>query len=302
MDQGDWLAERFEEHRARLRAVAYRMLGSLSEADDAVQDAWLRLARADSGAIDDIGAWLTTVVARVCLDALRSKRRSPEVVRVPDPVVHVEGSTDPAQAALLADAVGLALLVMMETLAPEERVALVLHDVFGVRFDEIAPLMDRTPAATRQLVSRARRRVRAAPVPDTEPAGQRRVVDAFFKAVTDGDMEALLAVLDPDVVVRADFGASAHARMPREVRGARAVAATSLWFARFAAFGRRVLVNGAVGVIATETQWRSVMGFIVRRGRIAEIDILADPERLEGLDLTGVDSQLRSPASGSDPS
>jgi RNA polymerase sigma factor (sigma-70 family) len=286
----DWLAHRFESHRTRLRAVAYRMLGSISEADDAVQEAWLRLSRADANVIDDLEGWLITVVARVCLDELRSRRsrREDRLGPLPEPLVSREGDADPESAALLGDAVGLALLVVLDTLAPAERVAFVLHDVFAVAFDDIARIVDRSPAATRQLASRARRRVRGAPVPDRDLGRQRAVVDAFFAATRAGDLEALLAVLDPDVVVRADLGAVFGGL--REVRGARAVAEQSLTFAQFTTFGRPALVNGAVGIVAARPGRRySVVGFTVRRGRILEIDILADPERLRQLDLAGLD-------------
>ena len=302
MDEHDWLAEQFEEHRTRLRAVAYRMLGSTSEADDAMQEAWLRLGRCDADEIENLGGWLTTVVARVCLNMLRSRstRRegpldesqgTPVGSRVPDPIVApLEDEGNPEQEALLADSVGLALLVVLDTLSPAERLAFVLHDTFGVPFEEIAPIVGRSPAASRQLASRARRRVRgAAPVPDADLARQREVVDAFMAASRKGDFEALVAVLDPDVVLRADFGA-VPAGVPSEVRGARAVAQQALTFSRFAPFARPALVNGAAGlVVAPGGRPFSVMGFTVRRGKIVEIDVLADPARLGQLDLAVFD-------------
>jgi RNA polymerase sigma factor (sigma-70 family) len=288
---GEWLAQRFETHRTRLRAVGYRMLGSVSEADDAVQEAWLRLSRSDATTIADLEGWLITVVARVCMDELRSRRSRREdhlAGPLPEPLVSRDGELDPEQAALLGDAVGLALLVVLDTLAPAERLAFVLHDVFAVPFDEIAPIVDRTPAATRQLASRARRRVRGAPVPDADLKGQRAVVDAFFAAARAGDFEALLALLDPDVVVRADLGAVLGGS--REVRGARAVAQETLAFAQFTEFGRPALVNGAVGIVAARAgRPYSVVGFTVRRGKIVQIDILADQARLRQLDLAGLD-------------
>jgi RNA polymerase sigma factor (sigma-70 family) len=288
MDEADWLAQRFESHRTRLRAVAYRMLGSISEADDAVQEAWLRLSRSDAPAIDNLEGWLMTVIARVCLDQLRarrSRREAPVADGMPEPLVSRDAAIDPEQAVLLGDAVGLALLIVLETLGPAERLAFVLHDVFGVSFEEIAPIVDRTPTAARQLASRARRRVRAAPVPDVDVGRQRTVVDAFFVAARGGDFEALLAVLDPDVVVRADFGARRGGW--QEVRGARAVAEQALHYdRRFLEFGRPALVNGAAGVVAAgDGRVYSVMAFTVARDRIVEIDIVANPARLRHLDL-----------------
>jgi RNA polymerase sigma factor (sigma-70 family) len=297
-EHDDWLAQRFEENRTHLRAVAYRMLGSLSEADDAVQQAWLRLSRSHTKDIENLGGWLTTVVGRVCLDMLRSRRSrreeplgEPQGARVPDPIVgREEDGIDPEREALLADSVGLALLVVLETLNPAERLAFVLHDMFAVPFEEIAPIVGRTPSATRQLASRARRRVQgSAPVPDADLTRQREVVDAFLAASREGDLEALLAVLDPDVVLRADWGA-VLAGISREVRGARAVAEGALTFARLAPFAQPALVNGAAGVIvAPRGQPFSVMGFTVRGGKIVEIDILADPARLRRLDLAVLD-------------
>jgi RNA polymerase sigma factor (sigma-70 family) len=297
-EHDEWLAERFEGHRARLRGVAYRMLGSTGEADDAVQEAWLRLSRSGAGGIENLGGWLTTVVARVCLNMLRSRRSrreeplegplgEPLDARVPDPIVGRADGADPEQEALLADGVGLALLVVLETLTPAERLAFVLHDTFGMPFAEIAPIVGRSPAATRQLASRARNRVRgAAPAPETDRASQRKVVDAFLAASRGGDFDALLAVLDPDVVLRADNGAAGASRL---VRGARAVANQALTYSRLAPFSRPALVNGAPGAVtAPGGVPRAVMGFTVAGGRIVEIDILADPERLSRLDLRAV--------------
>ena len=290
MAERDWLAECFETHRQHLRSIAYRMLGSVSEADDAVQDAWLRLSRSKDGEIDNLEAWLTTVIARVCLDALRSRRRRREdsiEALLPDPIVSQESGLDPEQAAILGDSVGLAMLVVLDTLAPAERLAFVLHDVFGVPFDEIGRIVDRTPASARQLASRARRRVRGAPVPDADPHRQRVAVDAFFAAVRAGDFDALLTVLDPEVVVRADLGVAFGGS--REVRGARAVATEALAFARFVAFGRPALVNGAAGIVAADNgRTYSVVGFIVKNGKIVEIDILADTMRLQALELPDI--------------
>jgi RNA polymerase sigma factor (sigma-70 family) len=293
MDQGEGLlAERFQAHHPRLRAVAYQMLGSLSEADDAVQDAWLRVSRAGTGGVDNLGGWLTTVVARVCLDMLRSRaarREEPLEMHLPDPVISQPDMLDPEQEALLAEGVGLALLVVLDTLAPAERLAFVLHDTFAVPFEEISAILGRTPAATRQLASRARRRVRAAPArPDADLAGQQRAVDAFLAAARNGDLEALVAILDPDVVARADWG-KVPVRVPTVLRGARAVAEQALAFAHRAPQGRPVLVNGAAGVVvAAGARLIAVMGFMVTDGTITEIDILADPERLRQLDLTAL--------------
>jgi RNA polymerase sigma factor (sigma-70 family) len=292
VDEHDWLAERFQEHRGHLRAVAYRLLGSLAEADDAVQEAWLRLGRADPGGIDNLGGWLTTVVARVCLDMLRSRRsrrEQPLGLHLPDPIVSAQDGADPEQRALLAEGVGLALLVVLEALAPAERLAFVLHDLFAVPFEEIAPIVGRSPAAAKMLASRARRRVQgAAPVPDADLARQREVVDAFFAAARDGDFDALIAVLDPEVVVRADRGVAPPGAL-REVRGAAAVAEqvlTAGGFARLARLARPALVNGAAGVIvAAGGRLSSVVAFTVRGGKIVEIDVFADPERLRQLDL-----------------
>jgi RNA polymerase sigma-70 factor (ECF subfamily) len=284
----DWLTGRFEESRAHLRAVAYRMLGSLSEAEDAVQETWIRLHRADTHDVQNLGGWLTTVVARVCLDMLRARksRREESIARVPDPIV---SRADPANEAQLADSIGLALLVVLETLAPAERLAFVLHDLFGMPFEEIAPIVDRTPAAARQLASRARRRVQAAPAaPDRDLARQRQVVDAFLAASRAGDFAALVAVLDPDVVLRADAGA-APAPGTRELRGAENVARGSILYgktARVDRIERHALVNGGPGLVAfADGQPFSVLGFTIIGDKIVEIDILADPARLARLDL-----------------
>lgn len=288
MDEHEWLAERFEENRGHLRAVAYRMLGSLVEVDDAVQEAWLRLSRSDISSIENLGGWLTTVVARVCLDMLRSRksrREEPLDVHVPEPIVSREDAINPEHEALLADSVGLALLVVMETLAPDERLAFVLHDMFGVPFDEIASIVGRSSAAARQLASRARRRVQgAAPIPDVDLTQQRKVVDAFLTAVRGGDFEALLAVLDPDVVLRSDHIPAGL----KEIRGARTVAEQALMFSRLAESVQPVLVNGAAGIVSwlPGGQPFSVMAFNVRGSRIVEIDVLRDRDRLSRLDLT----------------
>ncbi|MFE0020654.1 RNA polymerase sigma factor SigJ [Amycolatopsis sp. NPDC059021] len=290
MDENEFLAERFEAHRSHLRAVAYRMLGSLSEADDAVQEAWFRLSRADTGEVENLGGWLTTVVGRVCLDMLRSRksrREEPLGVHVPEPLVSRADGLDPEQEVLLADSVGLALLVVLEMLAPAERLAFVLHDMFGVPFDEVAGIVGRSPAATRQLASRARRRVQStAPVPDADLDRQREVLDAFLAASRGGDFDALVAVLDPDVVLRADMGATAEG-LSAVVRGAENVAKRALMFSRLSRSARPALVNGAVGLVTIhEGAPAGVMGVTVRNGRIVAIDILADPARLAGLDFT----------------
>ncbi|MGW7611165.1 RNA polymerase sigma factor SigJ [Streptomyces sp. NPDC054766] len=296
MNDSELLADRFEEHRGRLRAVAYRMLGSLSEADDAVQETWLKLGRTDPGEIRNLGGWLTTVAGRVCLDMLRSRaaRREDPLESsgtfVPDPVVSPLDRIDPEQEVLLADSVGLALLVILETLEPAERLAFVLHDMFAVPFDDIAPVVGRSPAATRQLASRARRRVKAAaPEPERDVVRQREVLDAFLAASRGGDFEALVAVLDPDVVLRADAGPKAGgAAVSRLVRGAETVARQALAFARFAATSRLVQVNGEAGVVALiDGRPHSVMGVTVVDGRIVAMHILADPDRIARLDLAG---------------
>ena len=290
MDEREWLAERFEEHRTHLRAVAYRMLGSLAEADDAVQESWVRLSRSDADEIENLGAWLTTVVGRVSLNMLRSRnsrREQPLGVHLPEPIVDRADGTDPEHEALVADSVGLALLVVLETLTPAERLAFVLHDIFAVPFDEIAPIVDRSPEAARQLASRARRRVRAEEtVPDADLDAQREVVDAFLAASREGDFDRLVALLDPDVVLRADFGAAGS----REVRGAPAVVGQAKLYSRLGLVIKPALINGAVGVVTTrDGQPFSVGGFTVRQGRIVEMDWLADPARLRELDLTVLD-------------
>jgi RNA polymerase sigma-70 factor, ECF subfamily len=288
MTESDWLAEGFEQNRARLRAVAYRMLGSFAEADDAVQEAWLRLSRADASGVDNLSAWLTTIVARVCLNVLRSRRtrrEEPMGVHVPDPVISRADGTNPEDEALLADSVGLALQVVLDTLTPAERLAFILHDMFDLPFDEIAPVVGRSPATARQLASRARRRVRGADVHTPEPdvARQREVVDAFFAAAHRGDFDALVAVLDPDVVVRSD-GGTAHPEATMVLRGAAAVARRTLTIAQPAAPKQPVLVNGAAGVVVTVAgQLVGVLGFTVSRGKIVEIDAILDPERLRRL-------------------
>ena len=293
MDLRESLADRFEANRTRLRAVGYRMLGSVSEADDAVQEAWLRLSRSDISGVENLDGWLTTVVARVCLDVLRSRkarREEPLGPRVPEPIVSREDEVDPEHAALLADSVGLALLVVLETLAPLERLAFVLHDMFAVPFDQIAPIVGRSPAAARQLASRARRRVQGAtPVPDPDLARQREVVDAFLAAARGGDFDALLAVLGPDVVLRIDRGAVPRGAS-REVRGAQAVLEQARAFVPLVASARPALVNGAAGVVvARRGRPLAVAGFTVAHGQIVEIDLLADPARLRELDLTVLD-------------
>ena len=287
----DRLTEEFERHRGQLRAVGYRMLGSFAEAEDAVQEAWLRLNRTDADSINNLGGWLTTVTARVCLDMLRSRtsrREEPLETHVPDPVVTGPDGMDPEQQALLADSVGLALLVVLDTLEPAERLAFVLHDMFAVPYDDIAPIVDRSPVAARQLASRARRRVQGAdPDPDPDLNRQRQVVDAFVSASRGGDFEALVAVLDPDVVLRADVGATLLG-VSHEVRGAAQVAGQAVLF-RSRDGGlvtRPVLVNGAVGLLnSLDGKAVSVLGFTVRGDRITRIHILADPERLAALDL-----------------
>ncbi len=292
MNEDDWLAERFEENRTRLRAVAYRILGSLSEADDAVQESWLRLSRSDASDIENLGGWLTTVVARVCLNMLRSRksrREEPLDVHLPDPIISRVDSMHPEHATLLADSVGLALFVVLETLAPDERLAFVLHDMFAVPFDEIAPIVGRSPTAARQVASRARRRVkRSVPVPDAKLSQQREVVDAFLAAARTGDIAALLAVLDPDVVRRADHRSEAPGRL-RVLRGARAVAEGALVLS-YIPDVRPAIVNGAAGLVGFDAagQLVSVVGFTVTRGKIVEIDVFLDPARLSRLDLSGV--------------
>jgi RNA polymerase sigma factor (sigma-70 family) len=294
MNDKDWLAERFESHRGHLRGVAYRMLGSISEADDAIQEAWIRLSRTDADEIDNLRAWLTTVVARVCLNMLRTRKTRRESYlepHLPDPVVSPESGMDPEHEALMGDSVGLALFVVLDTLTPAERVAFVLHDVFAVPFDEIAPIVNRSPAATRQLASRARRRVRGAPVPDVDLNGQRRVIDAFISAVRDGDFKRLVSVLDPDIVLRSD-GGRARPGLVRIVRGAEAVAAEAMTFRRFVDASRYVMVNGTLGSVTWTPKGEilAVGSFTISGDRIVELDFLADPKRLEGLDLTFLDN------------
>jgi RNA polymerase sigma-70 factor, ECF subfamily len=290
-NEQDWLAERFEANRPQLRAVAYRMLGSLSEADDAVQEAWLRLSRSDANRIENLSAWLMTVVGRVSLDMLRSRRsrgEEPLAGRLPDLLVDRVDGVDPEHEALLADSVGLALLVVLETLTPPERLAFVLHDIFAVPFDEIAPIVDRSPEAARQLASRARRRVRAErTVPDADLETQREVADAFLAAHRDGDFDRLLAVLDPDVVLRADFGTAGGSQ---ELRGADAVAGQALAYAQLGLDIRPALINGVAGMVGFRGgQPFSIGAVTVRNGRIVALDFLADPERLRLLDLTILD-------------
>jgi RNA polymerase sigma factor (sigma-70 family) len=284
----DELARQFEDQRPRLRAVAYRMLGSLSEADDAVQEAWLRLSRSDADAVRDLDAWLTTVVARISLNMLRSRNTRREV-QMPEPIVDNAGGVDPEHEALLADSVGLALLVVLETLTPPERLAFVLHDMFAVPFDEIAQIVDRSPDAARQLASRARRRVRGeSPAPDADLDTQRKVVEAFLAASREGDFEALVAVLDPDVVLRSDSGPLAGGM--QEVRGAETVARQARMFAQLDLDVRPALVNGVVGAVAfRDGEPFSVGAVTVRGGRIIELDFFADPERLRRLDLAILD-------------
>jgi RNA polymerase sigma-70 factor, ECF subfamily len=291
MEEQDWLARQFEEQRPHLRAVAYRMLGSLSEADDAVQDAWLRLSRADTSEVENLRAWLTTIVARVSLNMLRSRRtrsEQPFDVHVPDPVIDPADGTDPEHEALLADSVGLALLVVLETLNPAERLAFVLHDMFAVPFEEIAPIVDRSPEATRQLASRARRRVRgAAPVPDADLDAQWEVVEAFMAAARNGDFDALVAVLDPDVVLRADGGRTGLSHF---VRGAENVASQALLWSRVDLTVKRALINGAAGAVGfLRGKPFSIGAMTIREGKIVEIDFLVDPDRIAQLDLHVLD-------------
>ena len=284
MDEHQWLADRFEANRAQLRAVAYRMLGSVSEADDAVQEAWLRLSRTDTSGVENLGAWLTTVTARISLDMLRaraSRREEPLEARIPVPAVTLVD--DPEQQALLADSVGVALLVVLETLSPAERLAFVLHDMFAVPFDDIAPIIDRSPTAARQLASRARRRVRGAPAPDRDLARQREIVDAFLAAARDGDFETLLEVLDPEVVLRVD-----RRRVTRVIRGAEAVIAQASTYVGLARLARPALVNGGAGFVVTG---RAVAGFTIVGDRIVEIDIFADHARLRGIDGATADTE-----------
>jgi RNA polymerase sigma-70 factor (ECF subfamily) len=281
MSAGDELARQFEAHRGRLRAIAYRMLGSLADADDAVQDTWVRLARADPSEVHNLGGWLTTVLARICLDMLRSRavRREDSLsdAHVPDPIVELDPPS-PEDQALIADSIGLALLVVLDRLSPGERLAFVLHDVFAVPFEQIAAVLNRSPAAAKQLASRARRRVQAAPSPDRDAGRQRELVDAFLAAAQHGDFDALLAVLDPDVLLRADGGTRGPSAL---LRGAPAVAGQVLQYANLARFARPAIVNGAAGLVSMPAgRPLAVLGMTVRHGRIAEIDILADRERV----------------------
>ena len=288
MNEHDWLADRFEAHRGHLRAVAYRMLGSLTEADDAVQESWFRLERTDTSDVGNLGGWLTTVVARVCLDMLRSRtarREEPVGAHLPDPILARADTPDPENQAVLADSVGLALLVVLQTLGPAERLAFVLHDMFAIPFDDIAGIIGKTPAATRQLASRARRRVQTgAAVPDQDLTRQRQVVDAFLDASHNGDFAALVSLLDPDVVLHADTGTL------REIHGAEPVARNSSMFHRLRTPDveiRPALVNGNAGVVAIRKgHLQSVVGFTIVSGRIVQLDILADPARLAQLDVT----------------
>ena len=286
MDERDWLAERFEEHRTHLRAVAYRMLGSLSEADDAVQESWIRLSRSGASGVENLGGWLTTAVARVCLDMLRSRRsrrEEPVGVDMPEPAADGPDTAGPEQEAVLADSIGLAMLVVLQTLAPAERVAFVLHDMFDLPFGQIGPIVGRSPAAARQLASRGRRRVRGADAaPGAGPGRQREVVGAFLAAARGGDLGALVALLDPDVVLRSD-SAAVRIGATQEVRGAAEVAGT---FAGRARVARLALVNGTPGAVwAQHGEPRVVFTFTISRGRIAAIDLLADPGHIRGLDL-----------------
>ncbi|WP_426247471.1 RNA polymerase sigma factor SigJ [Nocardioides sp. LHG3406-4] len=292
-DESEWLTGQFEGERARLRGVAYRMLGSVSEADDAMQEAWLRISRADTDGVENMAGWLTTVVARVCLNLLRSREARREVAldtHVPDPIIGPEHDSDPEQQALLADSVGLALMVVLETLTPAERLAFVLHDMFAVPFDEIGTMLDRSPAAARQLASRGRRRVQGgAPEPDPDVTRQREVVDAYFAAARDGDFAALVAVLHPDVVLRADSG---PLRPQRTVvlRGAETVAAQARMAQALVRFVRPALVNGTAGAVAVSSdRVIAVMGFTVTDGLITAIDVLNDPDRLAALDVSMLD-------------
>jgi RNA polymerase sigma factor (sigma-70 family) len=292
MNDQEWLAERFEANRAHLRSVAFRMLGSLTDADDAVQEAWIRLARSETSDVDNLRAWLTTVVGRVCLNMLRSRRTYRETSlepHLPDPVLSPGPGIDPEQEALIGDSVGLALLVVLDSLLPAERVAFVLHDVFAVPFDEIAPIVGRTSTATRQLASRARRRVQGAPVPDVDLEGQWAVADAFHAAARSGDFERLLAVLDPEVVLRSDGGPT-RPGLTSFVRGAQAVARNAVSFRKFAESSTRILANGIPAGVAWAPDGTpyAVVALTVRGGRVVHIDVLADPARLSQLDLAEV--------------
>jgi RNA polymerase sigma-70 factor (ECF subfamily) len=291
MTEQEWLAERFEEHRTRLRAVAYRMLGSVNEADDAVQEAWLRLSRQEAEEIDNLAGWLTTVVARVALNFLRaraSRREEPVGMQMPEPILDRADGPDPEHEALLADSVGLALLVVLETLTPPERLAFVLHDMFALPFEEIAPIVERSVPATRKLASRARGRVRtASPPPDADVSAQREVVEAYLAAARDGDFDGLVAVLDPDVVSRADLGTG----VLREVHGAEAVAGQALTYSTLAPHARLALINGTPGIVGIRKDGEpiAVLAFTVRGRKVVEIDVLADRGRLRELDLAVLD-------------
>jgi RNA polymerase sigma-70 factor, ECF subfamily len=290
MNERDYLAERFEEHRTHLRAVAYRMLGSLSEVDDAVQEAWLRLSRAEAAGIENLGGWLTTVVARVCLDMLRSRqsrREEPLTPDAPEPVATGTRGSSPEQEALLADSVGLALLVVLDRLTPAERLAFVLHDMFAVPFEEVGPIVGRSAEAARQLASRARRRVRGATAPDPDLSRQREVVDAFLAALRGGDFEGLLAILDPDLVVRTDLTPSGALA---EVRGAAVWAKQAVAFGHMARVVRTALVNGGIGlVMATRGRLSRALTFKIANGKITEIEVIGDSARLGDLDVSTVD-------------
>ena len=295
MDERDWLAQRFQEHRPRLRAVAYRMLGSTSEADDAVQEAWIRLSRSNAAEIDNLEAWLVTVIGRVALNMLRSRktrREEPLDARLPDPIIDRTDGLDPEHEALLADSVGLALLVVLETLTPAERLAYVLHDMFSVPFDKIGAILDRSPEAARQLASRGRRRIRGADTtPDADAAAQQEVVEAFLAAARDGDFDALVAVLDPDIVERVDTGSGTIV----EVRGAENVARRAMAAAsrRDGLVGMPALINGAAGWVSLlDGEPYAIAALTVHNGRIRTMDILLDPARLARFDLTDFDSRL----------
>lgn len=293
MEDRDWLAQRFSEHRAHLKTVAYRMLGSTAEADEAVQDAWLRLSKSGADGVENLGGWLTTIVARVCLNILQARRARPERasgLHMPDPVVTRDDGRGPEQEMILADSVGLALLVVLDTLSPAERLAFVLHDMFDLPFEQIAPMVERSPTAARQLASRARRKVQGAAMPDIDAdlARQREVVDAFFAAGRAGDFDGLVRLLDPNVALRSD-GGTERPTATKVLRGARTVARTALAFALPSAVVVRVLVNGSPGaLILIDGHPVSLMGFIVSGGKIVEIDGIADPERLGKLDVASL--------------
>jgi RNA polymerase sigma factor (sigma-70 family) len=294
MDELDWLAERFQTHRGHLQAVAYRILGSLSEADDAVQEAWLRLSRSDTREVENLRGWLTTVIARVCLDMLRSRksrREEPLDAQVSEAIVNTKDAIDPEHEAIMAESVGLALLVVLNTLAPAERLAFVLHDMFAMPFDEIAPIVGRSPTAAKKLASRARHRIRGTTrIPSADLTRQRQVVDAFLAASRSGDINAILAVLDPDVVRRADY-AAVPTGTATEVRGAQAVAKETLTHSQRARFAQPALVNGALGiVVVVRGQLDLALTLTIKDEKITEIDVIADPARLHQLDLAVLDS------------